>query len=80
MDYCSDCFVTQAQEKDHHSFEHIFLGYRVNIDYQAHSDGDCDDDEANQHTNDDISDDILQSINSPSDVSCDDKEIIPKIT
>lgn len=58
-------------------FEHVFIGYRVNNEYRAHSDADCDDDEMNDDDDDDdIHDDISQYINSPGDIDCDDKDSI----
>lgn len=67
-DFCSDCFVTQAQEENHHSFDHVFIGYRVSSDLESQSDLESDGDgEQNERTNEDTNDDDSQG-----DVSCDE--------
>lgn len=70
VDFCSDCFVTQTQETNHHPLDHIIIGYRASTDYQVQSDEDSDDDEQNEHSQDDTIDD-----DAPEDVSCDDFNI-----
>lgn len=53
VDFCSDCFVTQAQEGNHHSLDHIFIGYRVSVDFQTQSDMESDDDDQNDQMQED---------------------------
>lgn len=47
IDFCTDCFVTQAQEENHHSVDHTFIGYRVSTDF--HTQSDMESDENDQH-------------------------------
>lgn len=65
-DFCSDCFVTQAQTVNHHPFDHVVIGYRVSSDYHGQSDLESDG-ERNEPMNEDTNEDDSQG-----DVSCDE--------
>lgn len=55
IDFCSDCIITQAQNEVHHSYDHVFYGYRFSTEYHSQSDGDSDGDDAENDPNDDFS-------------------------
>lgn len=65
IDYCSDCFVTQAMGHSHHEFDHTFIGYRVVTDFQADSDADSDGSEDDTNKDD-------SQCNESDDINCGD--------
>ncbi|XP_031618641.1 ZZ-type zinc finger-containing protein 3 [Contarinia nasturtii] len=89
-DYCSDCLVAQTQDDNHHSFDHIFIGYRVSSDFNGRSDVSDDDGDGdgqgNEEASEDANDDTSQFIDSPDDSNYDesmdtfDKDYVPKST
>lgn len=66
--------MTQTQDYKHHSFDHIFIAYRVSSDYRAQSDVESDDDDVDADAEeyaDDTNEDVCQSNNSSADVGSD---------
>lgn len=75
IDFCSDCFVTQTQEENHHSVDHTFVGYRVSTDIQSDSESDDNDQNEQEYRqmqdDDNITEDDSQYFNSTNDMNYD---------